>query len=184
MERALIGHILLGLAALALISSYLSTFWGAPWAPTPLDTVRHMLSMADLQAGQRLVDLGAGDGRIVIVAARRFGARAVGVEIDPLRCLLANALIAVLGLRERARVIYGNAFALGLAQADVVTLYLLQSTNQRIKAHLLDQLRPGTKVVSHTFSFEGWVPVAIDERRRLFLYEIGNTGSDVQTRFS
>lgn len=139
--------------------------------------------MANLQPGQRLVDLGSGDGRIVIVAARRFGAQAVGVEIDPLRCLFANTLILALGLRDRARVIYGNAFDYDLAQADVVTLYLLQSTNQQIKARLLDQLRPGAVVVSHTFSFEGWVPVAIDERRRLFLYEIGNTGSDVKTQF-
>jgi hypothetical protein len=97
---------------------------------------------------------------------------------------LANALIRILGLRDRARVVHGNAFAFDLCHADVVTLYLLQGTNQRIKGHLLDQLRPGTMVVSHTFTFEGWVPVVIDERRRLFLYEIGNTGSDVQTRFA
>jgi hypothetical protein len=65
----------------------------------------------------------------------------------------------------------------------VVTLYLLQGTNQRIKAHLSDQLRPGTKVVSHAFSFTGWTPTVIDEGCRLFVYEIGNVGPEVRTRF-
>jgi ribosomal protein L11 methylase PrmA len=183
LERALIVHIVLGLALFALVSAYLSTLWGAPWAPTSLRTVDVMLRMADLQPGQRLVDLGAGDGRIVILAARRFKARAVGVEIDPLRCLIANALIALFGVRSRARVVHGNMFEFDLSQADVVTMYLLQGTNQRIKPRLLEQLPPGARVISHSFSFAGWTPVAIDERRRLFLYEIGNTGAHAQTTF-
>jgi SAM-dependent methyltransferase len=178
-----IVHILLGIAVFALVSSYLSTLWGAPWAPTSLATVDQMLRLADVQPGQTVVDLGAGDGRIVIRAARRFGARAIGVEIDPLRCAIANGVIRLMGLRLQARVEYGNMFGFDLGQADVVMLYLLQGTNQRIKSLLDEQLRPGAKVVSHVFSLTGWAPVAIDEDRRLFVYEIGNTGSDVQTRF-
>jgi SAM-dependent methyltransferase len=172
-------HILLAIAVFALVSSYLSTLWGAPWAPTSLATVDQMLRLADVQPGETVVDLGAGDGRIVIRAARRFGARAIGVEIDPVRCLIANGLIGLLGLRRRARVQYGNMFGFDLGQADIVTLYLLQNTNQRIKSLLGDQLRPGTRVVSHVFSFSGWTPVAIDESKRISVYEIGNTGSDV-----
>lgn len=172
----MIVHILLGIAAFALVSSYLSTLWGAPWAPTSLATVDQMLRLAAVQPGQTVVDLGAGDGRIVIRAARRFGARAIGVEIDPLRCAIANGIIRLLGLRHQARVEYGNMFSLDVEQADVVTLYLLQGTNQRIKSLLGQQLRPGAKVVSHVFSFSGWTPVAIDESKRLFVYEIGNTG--------
>lgn len=179
----MIVHVLLGIAILALVSCYLSTLWGAPWVPTSVATVDQMLRLADLQEGEYLVDLGAGDGRIVIRATRRFGARAVGVEIDPLRWLVANTAIWLLGLRGRARVVHGNLFECDLSAADVVTLYLLQGTNQRIKPYLGQQLRPGARVVSHAFSFDGWTPTAIDEARRLFVYEIGNTGPEVRTRF-
>jgi SAM-dependent methyltransferase len=179
----MVGHILLGIAVLALVSSYLSTLWGAPWAPTSLATIDQMLCLASVRSGETVVDLGAGDGRIVIRAARRFGAQAIGVEIDPLRCLAANAIIWALGLRKRARVAHGNIFGFDLRQADVVTLYLLQGTNQRIKVRLEEQLRPGARVVSHVFTLSGWTPVVIDEARRLFVYEMGNTGAEVRTRF-
>ena len=171
-------HILFGVAVAAFVSCYLSTFWGAPWAPTSLSKVDQMLRLADLRPGQTLIDLGAGDGRIVIRAARRFGARAIGIEIDPLRCLIANVLVWTLRLRGRARVDHGNVFRADLSGADVVTLYLLQGTNERIQPHLSEQLRPGTRVVSHAFTFPGWTPVAIDEQRRLFVYEIGRTGPE------
>lgn len=116
---------------------------------------------------------------MLILGARRFGAQAVGVEIDPVRCLIGNALIALFGVRGRARVVHGNLFEFDVSQADVVTLYLLQGTNQRIMPLLQEKLRPGARVISHSFSFSGWTPIAIDERDRLFLYEIGRTGKEV-----
>ena len=170
-------------AIVALISCYLSTLWGAPWAPTAIGTVDQMLRLADVQPGETVVDLGAGDGRIVIRAARRYGALAIGVELDPIRWVAANAAIWVRGLEGRARVVHANMFEHDLSGADVVTLYLLQGTNQRIKARLAEQLRPGARVVSHAFTLEGWTPTVIDEARRLFVYEIGRTGPDVRTAF-
>ncbi|MBN1642002.1 MAG: class I SAM-dependent methyltransferase [Anaerolineae bacterium] len=166
-------HIALGVAVIALVSTYLPTLWGAPWARTAMDSVDHMLRLADVQPGECVVDLGAGDGRIVIHAARRFGARAIGVEIDPLRWCVAHAAIRLWGLQERARVVRADMFAYDLAGADVVTLYLLPGTNERIRARLEEQLRPGARVVSHAFPVQGWTPAASDERRRLYLYEIG-----------
>jgi SAM-dependent methyltransferase len=163
--------------------SYLPAAWGAPWVPTSARTVKKMLQMADVKPGQRVVDLGAGDGRIVIVAARQFGAQAVGVEIDPVRCLIANTLILVSGLGKKAHVYHGNMYTFDLKDADVVTLYLLQGTNQKIKERLSEQLKPGAKIVSHTFSMVGWIPAALDDTNDIFLYEVGNVGSEVQTRF-
>jgi SAM-dependent methyltransferase len=179
----LITQILVGTSLLGLLWVYLSSIWGAPFVPTSLKVVRKMLQMADVQPGQKVVDLGAGDGRIVITAARRFGAQAVGVEIDPVRCLIANGLILLLGLRKRAHVYHANMRDFDLSDADVVTLYLLQGTNQSLKEQLVEQLRPGAKIVSRSFSLSGWVPVALDDTEMIFLYEVGNTGPDVRTEF-
>jgi SAM-dependent methyltransferase len=180
---SLVIQIAIGISLFAAAWSYLPTLWGAPWVPSSLRTVNKMLLMAEVTPGQKVVDLGAGDGRIVLLAARQFAARAAGVEIDPLRCLIANALIWGLGLRRQARVYCGNLYDFDLADADVVTLYLLQGTNQKLKTWLGEHLRPGTKVVSHSFSMIGWSPVAIDDVNDIFLYEIGATGPGVKTRF-
>ena len=182
-QWVLLTQIILGVSIFAALWSYVSIPWGAPWVPSSLSTVRKMLSMAELQPGQVLVDLGAGDGRIVMTAARQFKAQAIGIEIDPLRCAMANGLILLTGLRGKARVICGNLVSYDCHDADVVTLYLLQGTNQKLKAQLSQQLKPGAKIVSHTFSMEGWAPVAIDDDKGIFVYEIGNTGRGVRTRF-
>jgi SAM-dependent methyltransferase len=161
---------------------YLPVFWGAPWIPGSLSVVNRMLELAEIKPGQAVLDLGAGDGRIVILAGWKFKAKAVGVEIDPFRWAIANILITLLGLRGRAAVRLGDLRRFPVAGADVVTLYLLQGTNQALKENLIRSLRPGAKVVSHTFSMSGWTPVALDERYGIFVYEIGRTGNEVQTK--
>ncbi|MBN1312462.1 MAG: hypothetical protein JXB30_13680 [Anaerolineae bacterium] len=89
----------------------------------------------------------------------------------------------MLGLRKRAHVYHGNMYDFDLGDADVVTIYLLQGTNQKMKGRLGDRMRPGAKIVSHSFSMEGWMPTAIDDTKNIFMYEIGKAGADVQTRF-
>jgi hypothetical protein len=162
---------------------YLPIFWGAPWVPISMRVANKMLVMADVQPGQTVVDLGAGDGRLVVLAARKFKAKAIGVEIDPLRCLLANFGILVLGLRSKAKVHWGNMHRFNVTGADVVTLYLLQGTNQVLRKNLEKSLHPGAKVVSHTFSMSGWTPIALDDRNGIFVYEIGNTEGEINTKF-
>jgi SAM-dependent methyltransferase len=168
---------------LLILWIYLPVLWGAPWAPVPLRVANRMLQLADLQPGQTLMDLGAGDGRLVILAARKYKAIAIGVEIDPLRCLIASLGIILFGLRGRAKVHWGNFRKFSTDGADVVMLYLLQGTNQTLKASLEKSLRPGAKIVSHVFSMSGWTPVALDERHGIFVYEIGRTGDDILTKF-
>jgi protein-L-isoaspartate O-methyltransferase len=177
----LVTQIVLGVFLFACAWIYLPVAWGAPWMAAPLRTVKRMLQMADVQPGQRVVDLGAGDGRIVIAAALRFKAEAVGVEIDPVRCTIANTLIRLLGLRDRAHVHCGNLFEFDLADADVVMLYLWPSTNQRLRSRLLKQLRPGAKVVSFKFPFYGWTPIDADGRKGngILVYEIGHSEPDL-----
>ena len=177
----LVTQIVLGIFLFTCAWIYLPLAWGAPWVPAPLRTVRKMLQRAGVQPGQKVVDLGAGEGRIVIAAALWFKAQAVGVEIDPVRCTIANTLIRLLGLRDRAHVHCGNLFELDLADADVVTLYLWPSTNQRLRSRLLKQLRPGARVVSFKFPFYGWTPINPDDRDRsgILVYEIGKSEPDI-----
>jgi SAM-dependent methyltransferase len=161
---------------------YLPVLWGAPWVPGSLRMVNRMLELAEVKPGQKVVDLGAGDGRVVVLAARKYKAEAVGVEIDPVRWAMANLWILLLGLRGKAKVHLGDMRRFPAGGADVVTLYLLQGTNQILKETLEKSLRPGAKVVSHIFSMSGWTPAVIDEHFGIFVYEIGNTGDRVRTK--
>jgi len=145
---------------------------GAPWVPTPLATVRAMLELADLQPDETVYDLGSGDGRLLVTAAMRFKARAVGIEIDFLRWLITQALITVLGLRGRVRVIRGDLFAADLKDADVVMTYLTQDTNDRLMARLENELRPGTRVVSNTFIFSAWPAWRVSTSPELYAYRM------------
>ncbi|MFZ5917870.1 MAG: SAM-dependent methyltransferase [Chloroflexota bacterium] len=178
-----IVQMVLGAGLLLGLSAYLAVLWGAPWAPTPRRTREAMLRLADIQPGERVVDLGAGDGRLVMAAARLYRAQAVGVEIDPLRCLVANGLIYLGGLQHRARVVWGNLFDFDLQGADVVLLYLLQHTNSQLWPKLAQELSPGARVVSRSFTLPHWTPAAIDEELGLFLYRVVPKGAVVETRF-
>jgi SAM-dependent methyltransferase len=161
---------------------YLPVFWGAPWIPGSFRVINRMLELAEVKPGQTVIDLGAGDGRMVILAARKFKARAIGVEIDPTRWMIANFWILLMGLRGKAEVRLGDMRRFPVAGADVVSLCLLQGTNQRLKETLGRSLRPGAKVVSHSFSMSGWTPAAIDTRYGIFVYEIGRIGEERDTK--
>lgn len=152
-------------------------FRGAQWAPTSMGTVNKMLAIADVSPDDLVYDLGCGDGRIIVTAARRYGARAVGIEIDPFRYLWCQLLITVLGLRDRVQVVFGDFFGKDLCEADVVTCYLLQVTNDKLEAKLLEDLRPGTRVVSNYFTFPGLVKVRENGDARLYLCNLGKERS-------
>jgi SAM-dependent methyltransferase len=171
--------IVLGLivVVVAVVSISWTHFRGAQWVPTTMDTVNRMLTVAEVGPGDLVYDLGCGDGRIIVTAARRFGARAVGIEIDPLRYLWCQLVITVLGLRGRVEVIFGNFFTQDLSQADVVTCYLLQVTNEKLEAKLKDDLRPGARVVSNYFTFPGLMKVRENGDARLYLCNLGQAGS-------
>jgi SAM-dependent methyltransferase len=126
--------------------------------------------MAEVGPGDIVYDLGCGDGRMIVTAARRYGARAVGIEIDPLRYLWCQTLITVLGLRDRVRVVYGSFYRQDLSGADVVTCYLLQSTNEKLEGKLKRELHPNTRVVSNEFTFPGLHLRRRDGEAKLYLY--------------
>jgi len=156
-----------------LVTSILWTIRrGAPWAPTPMSMVHKMLTMAEVGHDDLVYDLGCGDGRMIVTAARRYGARAVGIELDPLRYLWCQILITLLGLRGRVRIVYGDFFSQDLGSADVVTCYLLRSTNKKLQGKFKQELNLNTRVVSNYFIFPKLNLVSQDEEARLYLYNL------------
>lgn len=152
--------------------------YDVPFVATPEVVVRRMLQLARVQPGEILYDLGSGDGRIVIMAAKEFGARAFGVEIRKDLYEQSMARIKDLGLADRVTIINASFFDVDLSNADVVTMYLLTSVNERLKPKLERELRPATRVVSHDFEVPGWRPVVVEEiyeewrSHKLFLYKV------------
>jgi SAM-dependent methyltransferase len=130
----------------------------APYVPTPMSVVEKMLELAQVDKYDRVYDLGSGDGRIVIMAAQKFGAEAVGVELDDDLFKESSARIAELGLGKRAKILHENMYEVSLRPATVVTLYLLTSVNERLRPILERHLRPGARVVTHDFQVPGWKP--------------------------
>jgi len=129
-----------------------------PFVPTPLDVAQKMLEVAKVQPDDVVYDLGSGDGRIVILAAQKFGAHAVGVELNSDLYEESSARILKLGLQGRAQIIHENMFEVNVRHATVVTLYLLTAVNERLRPMLASQLRSGARIVSHDFQVPGWQP--------------------------
>lgn len=132
--------------------------YDVPFVPTPPEVVDEMLRLAGVKSGDVLYDLGCGDGRIVIAAAKRFGVRAIGIDIDPVRIRESNDNAAQAGLNEKVRFIQEDLFKADFKDATVVTMYLLTSVNLRLRPKLLAELKPGTRLVSHSFEMGDWQP--------------------------
>jgi hypothetical protein len=144
------------------------------WVPTPDDVVERMLTMAQVTPNDSVWDLGAGDGKIAIMAAKKFGARATGVEYNPDMVKHANANAQTAGVagsgQGKALIRHGDIFATDFSSATVITLYLLPALNMKLRPQLLS-MRPGTRVVSHSFSMEDWEAdeiSSVDGRRAYF----------------
>jgi SAM-dependent methyltransferase len=129
-----------------------------PDVRTPLAVVNEMLRLADVTASDVVYDLGSGDGRILIAAARDRGARGVGLEIDPVLVAQSTERARRLGLADRLSFRQQDLFEADLAPATVVTLYLSPDLNRRLRPKLLSELRPGARIVSHSFDMGDWAP--------------------------
>jgi ribosomal protein L11 methylase PrmA len=128
------------------------------YVPTPQEVVDAMLKVANVSSSDTVYDLGCGDGRIVVTAAKVYGAHGVGVDIDPRRVDEANANVKAAGVGDKVRIIEGDLFEVDLSPATVVTLYLLPSLNLKLQPKLFKELKPGTRIVSHAFDMGEWKP--------------------------
>jgi hypothetical protein len=145
-----------------------------PYVPTPQVVVDAMLELADVKPGDVLYDLGSGDGRIVVTAAQRFGVRGVGIDINPERIQEAEANARAAHVEKLTDFRQEDLFKADFGEATVVTMYLLPSVNNRLKPKLLEDLKPGTRIVSHAFDIEGWEPDRVVEvdGRTIYLWVV------------
>ena len=145
-----------------------------PYVPSPNVVVDTMLKLADVKKTDVVYDLGCGDGRIVIAAAKTYGAQAVGVDIDPKRIEEARANAKSAGVDKQVAFEENDLFKADIRKASVVTLYLLPDVNQKLKPKLLSDLKPGTRVVSHSFMMGDWKPDKEDvvDGRHIYMWII------------
>jgi SAM-dependent methyltransferase len=150
----------------------------APYVPTPQEVVDRMLKLADVKKEDVVYDLGCGDGRIPITAAKVYGARGVGVDIDPQRIAESNANAKAAGVTHLVTFRLEDAMKTDLSDATVVTLYLLSSSNLKLRPILTRQLKPGARIVAHNFSMGDWQADKVDSfndsaqsRRTLYLWK-------------
>lgn len=155
----------------------------APYVPTPQEVVERMLELAAVTKADVVYDLGSGDGRIVITAARKYGARGVGIDIDPDRIEESRANAKQAGVAALVEFRQEDALQADLSPATVVTLYLLTWANMELRPRLQTQLRPGARIVSHQFAMGDWVPDrtetftdAVGASRQLYLWRIRPKG--------
>jgi hypothetical protein len=163
---------ILSLVVVAVVAYFLyaSFAFGAGYQPTPARVVRRMLELAEIHTGDTLYDLGAGTGAIVFTAARGYGARVVGVEVEPLRVLVLKLRLWWGGPRDRVTFYWGNLFEIDLRAAQIVAVFLWPGAMERLRPLLEGQLPDGARVVSHWHKVPGWIPETVDEQLRVYFY--------------
>jgi len=154
-RRALTSLLLLVLALPALADEY---EWRVPFITTPGDVVERMLEMAGTGPNDLVADLGSGDGRIVIAAARRFGARGLGIELDEKLARDSRENARTAKVADKVTIVQGDVLTADFSQASVVTVYLLPGLIEKLQSRFITELKPGTRVVSHAFRMTGWRP--------------------------
>ena len=176
----------LALEILALVVALIGLLWffvpifsGIPWVPTDEERVRAALRLADLCPGELLYDLGSGDGRVLLVAGRDFGARSLGIEVSPLHCLLAQGRIRRARLGRQAAIRWGSYYRSDLRPADVVYFYGHSKYVKKLKGYLAANLHEGARLVSIGVDFPGWQPEKVDKDKLIFVYRMLPSAGDV-----
>jgi SAM-dependent methyltransferase len=166
--------LLIGLALIVLFTALLwllvPAFYGLPPLAARPERIRKALQLADLASGERFYDLGAGHGGVVVIAAREFGANAVGLEAGPVQCAIARVNAIRNGIHSRVRIVMGNFFRADLKDADVVYAYLTSQYAVRLQEKLERELKSGARVVTVSFDLPGWEPALFDREDLIFVY--------------
>ncbi len=167
---------LLAILAITFVLFIIWKYWtlliGAGYDPTPTARVHKMLELAKINEHDVVYDLGCGDGRILIAAAKKYDVQAVGIEIDPFRFIFSWLKILFSGQHKKIKLRYGNLFRMEISDATVVTLFLYQPANNKLKEKFIKELKPGTRIVSYTWTFDEWEPRDYLSDDNIFLYVV------------
>jgi hypothetical protein len=163
---------LLSLIIIAALWVLIPALYGLPPIATRRERIRAALQMADLQPDEIIYDLGSGHGRVLVMAAKEFDARAVGIEAGSVQCAIAWLNVLFNGVGSRVRIQVGNFYKADVGQADVVYAYLTSKQAPRLQAQLEKQLKRGARVVTISFDFPNWKPGEVDREQLIFLYRM------------
>jgi len=168
----LIVFYIIFIVIIILAWSLWSEMIGAGFQPTSKKLVDKMLEMVEIGPNDVLYDLGSGDGRIVMKAVTKYGVTAVGIEADVLRVLWSRLFIFFHGIQNKTKIKWGNFFNEDINEATVVTLFLGDKTNQKLKEKLMKELNKGTPIISYIWTFDGWIPTKVNRNDEIYLYKI------------
>ncbi len=175
----------LGLSIILFIAGFLwilvPAFYGLPPVPTNPERIQKALKLANLQPDETLYDLGAGDGRVLLIAARNFAAKAVGLEIGPIQCALIWLRATASGFGSQIQVRWENYYKADLKDADVVFVYATSKETIKLAPHLATQMKKGSRLVSISADFPEWEPSVLDEDNLIFIYGMPPTMGSVTT---
>jgi len=168
----LLAFFLLCIILLSALWILIPAFYGLPSVPTKQERIRKALQLVDLGSNETIYDLGAGDGRVLLIAAREFGAQAVGIEIGPVQCALIWLRVVTSGFGSKIQIKWGNYLKTDLSQADVVFVYATSREVARLASYLEKQTKPGARLVSISADFPDWEPTSMDDRELIFVYQM------------
>ena len=166
---------------IGLLWILIPALYGLPPVPTRPERIQKALKLANLQPNEILYDLGAGDGRVLLIAARDFDAKAIGIEIGPIQCALIWLKVIANGLAQQVQVRWENFYKADLKDADVVFVYATSKEVMKLAPHLETQMKKGSRVVSISADFPEWEPTVLDEQDLIFIYEMPPTKGNVVT---
>jgi predicted RNA methylase len=146
---------------------------GLPWIPTRPARIRLALALAHIRPGDILYDLGSGDGRVLVIAAREFGARAIGIEISPIHCIIARINAFLGGINNKVEIRWASFYKVDFSDADVIFVYMTSREATYLRPRLERQLQPGTQVISISCEIAGWQPVEFNREELIYLYRMG-----------
>ena len=178
MTTALISIFAIGAALLLAVMVIVPALFGAPWHPISRRDLKRALDFCDAKAGERLVDLGSGDGRVLIAAAKEYDLIGTGIEIDPIKVWLANLRVRWAGVQDKVKIVQANIFDTDYGEADILFIYLTHQALDRLFPKILEQLKPNVKILCYRFCIQGMTPDKVNADKTLFLYTM-NKGTRV-----
>lgn len=178
MTTTLISIFAIATALLLAVMVIGPALFGSPWHPISRRDLKRALDFCGTQAGEQIIDLGSGDGRVVIAAAKDYGLLGTGIEIDPLKVWLSNLRIRFAGVPDKVKIVRANIFDTNYREADILFIYLTHQAIDKLFPKILEQLKPGAKILCYRFCIQGMAPDKVSADKTLFLYTL-NKGTRV-----